>query len=175
MTSLRRILLLSAVVAVAFCFNAHAYDEYPQDSPFLTENDHHGVLPLIPRGTINSWMDGYLLYRFCGIITGDAPPSNIDVYGHKMTDKDAWDSTRSIMKTCDDFVSGVAQMMYVLRYNKGMPQCLPPDTLVFQVEKVVIDYLKAHPEDRSMLGSWIIVTAAEKAFCPTAPSIMNDW
>ena len=72
---------------------------------------------------------------------------------------------------CVAYVTGVADMLGVISFSKvaGVePYCAPDGTKPGQLFRVVVKYLKAHPEDTHKLAVWLVVTALREAFpCQT--------
>jgi hypothetical protein len=65
---------------------------------------------------------------------------------------------------CLGYVEGAVDYFEGLRSYSHEPQCVPDGTVPQQVQDVVVNYLRDHPENRSSKASEMVVLAVSQAW-----------
>lgn len=71
---------------------------------------------------------------------------------------------------CVGFVEGVSDTLEAWRSQDpaipGAKGCIPKGVTVGQLQKVVVKYLRQHPEELHYPGAALVITAINEAWCP---------
>jgi hypothetical protein len=73
------------------------------------------------------------------------------------------------LQQCIGYVQGITDALELHRMLDGDMDCVPVHVTVHQVRDVAVNYLKAHPEDRHLMGSLLASMSIENAWCPALP------
>lgn len=122
---------------------------------FLLKSAVYGALFLAPvvddAHAFSAFDDGNDLFRIC--VEAETETDTGLKYMH--------------LSECRGYIVGVSDQMEMTRAEMDRPACMASGKGITkgQVVDVVVKYLKDHPEERHLAGSFIVVKAVESAFC----------
>ena len=106
-----------------------------------------------------------ILLAIC-LVTGQVSPAwPIWKEGHALV-QDCLSDNPGDQIDCLNYVAGVADMVDVMPETAGLaPVCIPPEGVtVGQMGRVVVKYLKNHPEEEHDAAVVLVVVALREAF-----------
>jgi hypothetical protein len=69
---------------------------------------------------------------------------------------------------CTGFITGVVDATEGLRAMLDLPYCVPPEVTLGQLNGVVLTYIEAHPNTRSLAAASLVLSALTEGYNCTA-------